>query len=1053
MLRELNGCFVRTPRRILVAAHLLTALIACCVFVVPAAAQLPAPILNSVFPPGGQKGTKVEVALTGSELDDATQLQFTHPGVTSETKTAEVELAKPGPKKFTVNVGQDVPTGLYEVRVVTPYGVSNPRAFQVGSLPEINEKKPNNKRIAPNDVALNSVVNGVADAEGIACFRFSAKQGQRVLLDCWSQRIDSKADIALILYDAKGVELDRSLDAHGRDPFIDFTVPSEGQYVAEVHDFLYKGGPDFFYRLSLSTAPYIDFVFPCAGEPGKKSKFTLYGRNLPGGTPDKAAVLNGRVLDKLEVEIELPGDPLERQRMPVNTYVDPRDAYQDAFAYRLPSPQGESNPVNIFFAGATVILEQEPDNNDPAKAQKLTIPCEAVGQFNPKGDQDWYKFEAKKGDVLWLEVISQRLGLKTDPYMLIQRVKTDAQGKEQISDVAEVDDYIPEREKGQQPAAFDAGTDDPMYKLAVTEDATYRVMLKDLYAGSRGSPLAAYRFSVRPETPDFRLLTVAEGPIDDKNPQQIKVGSPIVFKGGATGIKVLANRRDGFDGEIQLSLEGLPEGISCTGTVMGPKTHTALLVVTAAENAPVWSGPVKIVGKAKIKDQEVVREARSAAILWAIQNPQEEILRTRMTQVVSLGVNTMDESPASIQLGEAKPLEVKIGDKVTIPIKVTRRGEFKGNLKLKAIGLPKESIPGELDVAAGASDASITIEAKPNTPPGTYTFFVQASSPINYRKNPKAAEKAMELQKQADKAAVDAVAAAKAAADQVQAAVKSSAEADAAAKAASDQLPAQIAAVTNAGNVLKAANEQLQAKSKELGDADVAIKAVAEPLAIKTKEFADSETGLKAALDLSLAKVKELADAEGAKSEAVEKLKVATEAAAQKPDDQGLKDVQITAEKSLAEAQQKQAQAAEAKANAEKAVADLQTKQKPIAEAKLALEKTHADAQAKQKQLAEAKAAAEKGQADATEKQKQAVAVKANGDKTLTDAQAKQKTLAEAKVAADKAAAEAQAKVKVAEADKVAAAQRAKEITEAAKPKNMNMNFVSTPVTVTILPK
>src|SRR5262249_36216498 len=160
------------------------------------------------------------------------------------------------------------------------------------------------------------------DAEGVDCFRFSAKQGERVLIDCWAQRIDSKADGTLILYDAKGTELDRSLDVHGRDPFIDFAVPADGQYTVELHDFLYKGGPDYFYRLSLSTAPYIDFVYPCAGEPGKKSKFTLYGRNLPGGTPEPAVVVNGRVLDKLEVEIELPGDPLERQRMPVNTYVE-----------------------------------------------------------------------------------------------------------------------------------------------------------------------------------------------------------------------------------------------------------------------------------------------------------------------------------------------------------------------------------------------------------------------------------------------------------------------------------------------------------------------------------------------------------------------------------------------------------------------------------------------------------------------------------------------------------------------------------------------------------
>ena len=1053
MLRDSIRCLAWSRRGSVAARRLAFALLACGWCALPAAAQLPAPILNSIFPAGGQKGTKIEVTLSGLEIEDATQLQFTHSGLTAAPKTPADPSAKPGSAKFSVNVAPDVPAGLYEVRVVTPYGISNPRAFQVGSLPEINETEPNNKLAASNDVALNSVVNGTTDAEGVDCFRFSAKQGQRVLLDCWGQRIDSKTDATMILYDAKGSELDRSLDVHGRDPFIDFTVPSDGQYVVEVHDFLYKGGPDYFYRLSLSTAPYIDFIYPCAGEPGKKSKFTLYGRNLPSGTPDPAVAVGGRVLDKLEVEIELPHDPLECQRMPVNGYVEPRDAYQDAFAYRLTTPQGESNSANIFFAAAPVVLEQEPDNNDPAKAQKLTIPCEAVGQFNPKQDQDWYTFDAKKGDVLWLEVISQRLGLKTDPYMMIQRVKLDAQGKEQISDVVEVDDYIPEREKNQQPAPFDVATDDPIHKLTVTEDATYRVLLKDLYAGSRGSPLAAYRFSIRPETPDFRLLTVAQGPFDDKNPQQVRVGSPIVFKGGATGIKVLANRRDGFDGEIRLALEGLPEGLSCGGAVLGPKMNTALLVVSAAENVAAWSGPVKIVGKAKIKDQKVVREARSAAMLWGIQNPQEEVLRTRMTQIVSLGVNTVDESPAMIQLGDAKPLEVKIGDKLTIPIKVTRRGEFKGSLKLKAVGLPKDLIPGELDIAATAADGSITFEAKPMTPPGTYTFIVQASSPINYRKNPKAAEKALEAQKLADKGALDAAAAAKAAADRVPAAVKAVADAETAAKVASDQLPLQAAAVAGAETALKLANEQLQAKTNELAAADGALQAVADSLAAKAKEIADGEQGLKVALEHWLAVAKENADLESAMNAAAEHLKVAADAEAQKPEDQERKDAHHAAEQAFNEAQEKRKHAAEAKAAAEKVALELQAKQKPISDAVLAMRTTHAEALGKQKQLASAVTSAEKALADSLEKQKQAVAAKATGEKALSDAKAKQQAAADAKVAADKSAADAQAKLKAAEAEKVAAAQRAKDIAEAAKPKNMNMNFVSTPVTVTILAK
>ena len=49
---------------------------------------------------------------------------------------------------------------------------------------------------------------------------------------------------------------------------IDFTAPGDGEFAVKVHDFLYAGSPEHFYRLALSAAPRIDFVLPPAGVPG-----------------------------------------------------------------------------------------------------------------------------------------------------------------------------------------------------------------------------------------------------------------------------------------------------------------------------------------------------------------------------------------------------------------------------------------------------------------------------------------------------------------------------------------------------------------------------------------------------------------------------------------------------------------------------------------------------------------------------------------------------------------------------------------------------------------
>ena len=85
--------------------------------------------------------------------------------------------------------------------------------------------------------------------------------------------------------------------------------------------------------------------------------------------------------------------------------------------------------------------EAEP-NNQPAQAQKITLPCDIAGSFFPAADVDTFEFTAKKGETWWVEVASERLGLNTDPFVLVQQVKK-AGDKETLTDVAELYDIAP----------------------------------------------------------------------------------------------------------------------------------------------------------------------------------------------------------------------------------------------------------------------------------------------------------------------------------------------------------------------------------------------------------------------------------------------------------------------------------------------------------------------------------------------------------------------------------------------------------------------------------
>ncbi|PYL00175.1 MAG: hypothetical protein DME19_06000, partial [Verrucomicrobia bacterium] len=479
-------------------------------------AQLPLARLSTVFPPGGKAGTTFEVTVTGSDLEEV-QLHFPHANIISKPKLND-KTGEPEANKFLVTIGADVPPGSYEARVFSRFGVSNPRAFLVGVLPEITSPATNHTVDSATGVPLGTVVNGRADANAVDHFRFTAKKGQRVLIECLARDIDSRMDDTLVLYDSGGRELARQR----RGGLLDFIAPAEGQFILAASDFTYRGGEEYFYRLTIGAGPHIDFILPPSGLAGTKNNYTLYGRNLPGGTPAKGWSIDGKPLEQRTVEIELPGDPASQRSSPTGLALKPAEAVLDGIEYRLNTAQGVSNPVLLSFAGAPVVTEREP-NDQPDQAQKVPLPCEFVGQFYPAADRDWVSFEAKKGDIYWIEVFSHRLGLPTAPFALVQRVARNEKGEEAVSDVHEL--YAADANIGGP--EFNTTTRDPSWRFEVKEDGAYRVRVADLFNRQDSNPRFVYRLSLRKETPDFRLVVLPQAPPPvNKDAKEVMLWTP-----------------------------------------------------------------------------------------------------------------------------------------------------------------------------------------------------------------------------------------------------------------------------------------------------------------------------------------------------------------------------------------------------------------------------------------------------------------------------------------------------------------------------------------------
>lgn len=878
-----NNCSQRTS---LFASSRLTllslAVVASCI-ASPALAQIPHARLSWVYPAGAKVGTSVDVSVGGTDLDDLTGLHFSHPGITAQVKMGPVtplrKTAPVLPGQFVVAIAADVPPGIYEVRTVGLYGTSTPRAFVVGDLEEILKVDGNSTPDKPQEIAIGSTVNGRTIADADDYYKFKATAGQRLTINILAYRIDSRMEGTVVLYDSNGAELASSVDVKGFDPVIDYTVPAEGEYTVAVHDFTFRGGPEYFYRLSVSAKPYLEYVFPPSGVAGATSKFTLYGYNLPGGAPAADPISAKKGLQQLEVDIALPATAPDQHPAVAGAVAEPQDELIDGLVYRLPSPNGVSNPIFISYATATVVREVEP-NNAITAPQAITLPCEVVGQFSPARDADWFTIDAKKGDAYTVEIFSQRLGLPTDPQIIIKQLVKDAMGqvvkdeKGNITyrDIVEGDDY----NLNLANPGFDRPSDDPLVQFTPAEDGTYLVLARDNFGGSRATPRLTYRLSIRPVTPDFRLLTTFKN-LTDPDKAKLLSDNPVLRKGGSQRLMVQIYPRDGFKENIAITVEGLPAGVTCPQVTATPNDKQVTLVLSAAADAATWSGPITIVGKAKVGDREISHIARPAYVVWDRIAPTD-FSYARIAQQMVLSV-IAEPDPARLETAIPSGLiETARGGKVEIPVKVTRAEGFKGGLPLVPVGLPKEITAAALMLNEQTAEGKIELTVTPATVPGLYNLFISGQTKLAYKRNEQAVVAATAVKTEAEAALAEVTAANQKAIEAKTAAEKLAATNAAALTAATNALTVAQTAVTNADAALKTATDAATAAKAAAANATT-DQALAAAATAAEKVAADATVAQKTAADALVVAQKTMTDADAA-SKAAEAAKVAaTEAA------------------------------------------------------------------------------------------------------------------------------------------------------------------------------
>ena len=596
-----------------------------CAAVPAVLAQQNAPRLGYVLPAGGRPGTTIEVKVGGQFLQNVGEAYVTGGGVQAAvteisrpmtpmqamqlrervqelqkqpaSDAVRKEMADVRVKLLLFNMARNtspvlsetltlqitlspeaVP-GRRELRVMTPQGLSNPLAFCIGQLPEFSEKETININMPPGAlqpqisqpatdmfITLPATVNGrikpgVARGQGaprpgqqftpgdVDRYRFQARQGQRLVIAAGARELI---------------------------PYLADAVPGWFQAVVALYD---ASGKELAYEddYQFRPDPVLHYVIPKDGEYSIEIKDAIYrGREdfvyriSLGELPFVTGIfpLGGPAGSKTSVQLRGWNLPADKTAMDA--------AGKGPGIYPLSLRQGDlaSNTASFMVDTLPESFEKEP-NDAGRSAQKITLPHIFNGRIDRPGDADVFSFTGRAGDQIIAEVYARRLDSPLDSTLRL----TDASGRQ----LAFNDDHE------DKASGLNTHHADSFIMAAIPADGTYYVHVAD--AQQKGGPEYAYRLRIGPPRPDFELRVTPSG---------INAGA-----GMTVPITVYALRKDGFAGDISLSLKGAPRGFVLAGGLLPAGQDSVRLTLTAPP-APLREPlSVNLEGSAIIQGREV----------------------------------------------------------------------------------------------------------------------------------------------------------------------------------------------------------------------------------------------------------------------------------------------------------------------------------------------------------------------------------------------------------------------------------------------------------------
>lgn len=640
--------------------------------------QAASPTLTSTVPRGGQRGTEVEVTVTGSRMADAEEILFHQPGITFK-EIVHPEKSNGANFKVKFVIAPDAKLGEHVFRVRTRTGVTFARRFWVSQYPNHAEvtDKSNNLFETPQEIPTNVTLEAITAREAADYFQINAKKGERISVEVEGLRINAgnfTMDPYVAILNKERFELVSNDDTPllKQDCFVSTIAPEDGQYVIEIRDAAYQGNGR--YRAHVGNFPRPTMVYPAGGPAGQ------------------------------EVEVRLIGDVKGEFTQKVKTPAEADPTY-GVFVNHEGQVPPSSNPFRVV--DYPNVMENEENNESMGSMKEVpsagNLPLAFNGilqaKTNDEGeavpDYDYFKFSAKKGQRYRIRAHAKKISSPVDPVLHVFNSEGGTVGGNDDAD----------------------GSADSRYDFTAPADGDYFVRVYDML--KRGGEDFVYRVETETIEPAL-VLTMPE--FATRNNQHLKQME--VPRGGRYAVVANVTRQSAaVDGKFEVT--GLPAGVTLNADVLPSNVGQFPIVFEAAADAPVGGTLANLFVKSTDAEKPYVGKYNQP-LDFVRGNPNGTLYYSNESD--KLPVAVCEEAPYTINIEKPATPLLQNGS-LAVKIVATRKEGFTKPITVRWLWRPPGvSCNSTASIPEGKNETVFNLTANANATIRTWKVAVQGES-------------------------------------------------------------------------------------------------------------------------------------------------------------------------------------------------------------------------------------------------------------------------------------------------------------------------------------